>query len=146
MRFEYVAPENIRTHWPRVEAGLERILVTSNETWIAADIYCHIKIKAAQLYLAFDGDEYRGFFLFEIKPDVFTNALYLNIWALHGEPKGEGHFADVGQFVGETVEFIERLARTAGAKEIRMSGRRGWERFLHGMFEPIRVSFVRKLS
>lgn len=145
MRFLYVEPENLREHWPKVRVGLERILVTSPERWIPEDIHTHIKIKAAQLYLGFDGETYRGFLLTESKRDVFTNAPYVNVWCVYAEPINDGHFADVEPLSAETIQFLDGLAKQIGAKEIRMSGRKGWERFLAGQFTVTRVCYERKV-
>jgi hypothetical protein len=140
-----IAPENLRSCWTRVKAGLERILQVSHETWIPEDVYAHLRTKLAQLYLAHDGDEYRGFIVVETKRDNFTNELYLNVWLLYGEPHGGEHFAEVGAFVDETIGFIDNLARSSGLRLVRMSGREGWKRFLRGNFKPVRVCYERQL-
>jgi hypothetical protein len=140
-----IAPENIRDCWTRVKAGLERVLEVSSETWIPEDIYVHLRMKLATLYLAFDGDVYRGFFVTEVKRDPFTNEPYINIWILHGEPTKGEHFADVGAFVEETLGFIDGLASGNGYRLIRMSGREGWKRYLRGHFKPTRICYERQL-
>jgi hypothetical protein len=146
MRYEMIAPENLRACWTRVKAGLERVLQVGSETWIPEDIYTYLRTKMAFLYLAWDGDEYRGFMVIESKRDVFTNQPFLHVWVLFGEPRsGLDHFAAVEQFVGETVEFIDGLAQAAGTSTVRMSGREGWKRFLRGKFKPVRVCYERQL-
>jgi hypothetical protein len=146
MRYEMIAPENLRACWTRVKLGLERILAVSTETWLPEDVYVHLRMKLAQLYLAYNGDEYRGFIVTESKRDNFTNEPYLNVWLLYGEPRTGDHFAEVGMFVDETIGFIDELARGAGITLIRMSGREGWKRFLRGNFKPIRVCYERQLQ
>jgi hypothetical protein len=140
-----IAPENLRSVWPRVKVGLERVLQVCPDTWLPEDIYCHLRTKLATLYTAHDGDQYRGFFVLEFKRDTFTNESLLNIWCLFGEPTNGEHFADISMFLVDTIEFVESLAKPLGIRLIRMSGRKGWERFLRGVFVPLRVCYERRL-
>jgi hypothetical protein len=147
MTFDLIAPEQIRAVWPRVKAGLERVLQVCTETWIAEDIFAHLRTKLANLYVCHEGNTYLGFFIIEAnKRDPFTNELFMNVWIVYAEPQNGGeHFADVARLVEDSIGFLDGLAQKAGIKVIRMSGRRGWERFLSGVFQPIRVCYERTL-
>jgi hypothetical protein len=80
-----------------------------------------------------------------VKRDHFDNSPFLNAWVVYAEPTNGENFADVAPFIQETITFLDDVARRSGASTIRMSGRRGWERYLGELFTPIRVCYERRL-
>lgn len=146
MRFDLIPPDSLHAAWPRVKAGLLRVLEVSPERWLPEDVFTHLRLNRAQLYAGWDGERYAGFFVTENKKDIFTNEPYLSVWCLYGEPTQGEHFADARQFVSETMAFIDGLARNVGAKWIAMDGRSGWARYLKDWFEPVKVRYERKVS
>lgn len=146
MRFDLIPPDSLHSVWPYVKRGLERVREAVAERWLPEDIFTHIKIGRAQLFLGYDGDHCRGFFVTQTLKDNFTNETYLLVWILWAEPTTGDHFAGVGAFVGETMNYIDALARANKATSIRMHGRRGWERYLKDYFMPVKVEFERKVE
>lgn len=145
MKFDLIAPDNLHAVWDRVRDGLDRVRDVSPERWLPEDIFTHLRIGRAQLYAGFSDIAYLGFFIIESKRDPFTNEAYLNVWVLYAEPTTGDHFAGVEPFVRETMEFIDGLARKAGAQWIAMEGRMGWQRFLKEWFTPVKVKMERKV-
>lgn len=146
MKFDLIPPDSLHGAWPLVRAGLARVLEVSPERWLPEDVYAHLRINRAQLYFGWDGERYAGFLITENKKCPFSNEPYMNVWALYGEPTQGEHFADARQFVGETMGFIDGLARNVGAKWIAMDGRKAWERYLREWFEPVKVKYERKVD
>ena len=146
MRFDLIPPDNLHSVWPYVKRGLERVREVSGERWLPEDVYTHIRLARAQLFLGYDGDHCRGFFITQNLKDAYTNEPYLNVWVLWAEPTTGDNFAGVGAFVGETMDYLDAYARSTKAQTIRMYGRRGWERYLKDYFLPVKVEFERKVN
>lgn len=145
MRFDLISPDNLHSVWPYVKRGLLRLLEVSSERWLPEDVFTHLKIARAQLFLAYDGDHCRGFFITQTLKDNFTNETYLLVWVTWAEPTVGEHYAGVGAFVTDVLEYLDNLARAVKAGSIRMYGRKGWERYLSGAFTPVKVEFERKV-
>jgi len=143
MRYELIAPANLHSAWTDVLRGLKRILEKSPERWLPEDVYAHIKIGLAKLYLAFD-PHYRGFFIVEVKHDMFTNEKYLGVWCLYAEPQ-LGNRADVAQFVPETIGYLDAMARANECTRIQCEGRPGWSEYLKGYFRVSKVKYERAI-
>jgi len=146
VRFDHVTPVNLHAHWPFIKTGLERLREVSPERWLPEDVFTHLRIGKAQVFLGYDDDHCRGFFITEAKNDSFTNEPFMNVWTLYATPQNGEHFADVARFVGETMDFVDSLAMKLGAKWIAMDGRRGWERYLKDYFQPVKVKFEREVN
>jgi hypothetical protein len=143
-----ILPDNLHAHWAAVRRGLERVLEVGKGAvhWLPEDIYANLRLNRAQLFEGFDGDQYRGFFITETKREPYSNSTYLNVWVIYAPPEdGKDHFAGIAQFMPETIAFLDGLCQKVGAKWIELDGRRGWERFMKDYFEPVKVSFERKM-
>jgi hypothetical protein len=145
VRFELIRQDNLRESWPAVKRGLERVLTIGKEYWLTEDVYAHLRMNLATLYLGFADDRYLGFFIAETKREPYTNESYVNVWILFAEPQNGENHAGVAEFVQETIAYIDEIARKLGVTRIRMSGREGWKRFLKGYFEPVKTEFERVL-
>ena len=146
MRFELIMPEALHSVWPYVKVGLERVREVTPERWLAEDIFAHIRIGRAQLYLGYDGTQCRGFFITENKRELFSNVPYLNVWVLWAEPTIGEHCAQVDGFIAETIAFIDACAKKVGAQWISWEGRWGWAKYLKDYFKPIKVRYEREVS
>lgn len=146
MRFDLIPPDALHSVWPYVKRGLERVREVSPERWLPEDLYAHLRIGRAHLYTGWHEERYLGFFITENKRDPFTNDAFVNVWVLFAEPQQGEHFADVGQFIKDTIAFIDTIALNAGAKWIAMDGRTGWQRMLKGYFEPVKVKYERMVE
>ena len=114
MKFMYVKPDTVRTHWRAVRAGLQSVLDKSPEEWIPEDVYAEVKANTALLFLAVEpnGDVVGGTVIRVNRPSLF-------VWAVWGESGLRAHGMDGLREIAHTTECTEILFETK---------RRGWER------------------
>ena len=143
MKYEPIDPAILHAYWPKVRPGLERIKEKGCVHWIPEDVYAHLRFKLATLYIA--SGERDGFFVLERNNCSFSGGLVVNVWALYAEPRVGEHFADVSEFVGNAVSFIDGVAKGLGAKRVTCDGRGGWEKVLKDYFRPTLVHYERSL-
>lgn len=138
MTFDLIAPENLHSVWSYVRAGLLKIKERVKEQWLPEDVFTAIRNKRSTLYVVREDDRYLGFFVAEQSIEPFTHEPVLFVWCLYG--MDELARADA------CLEYLDKLARSIGAKRIRFTGRRGWQKVLAGKFEATRVIYERELS
>lgn len=106
---------DIRTQWPWVKEGLEKVKEKCGETWRPEDVYAACVYGNAVLYTSPD-----GFLVFQPMKDEYTLEPYLHIWIAYG--------------LGETLvkdydSEVVRIAKTNNYEKITFkSPRRGWEK------------------
>jgi hypothetical protein len=146
MRFELITPEGLHGVWDYVKTGLARIQEASPERWRAEDVYAQCRYKLAHLYLGYDGDHCRGFFIVQVLKQPFSSEPYLNVWVLYGEPTRGEHCAEVTPFQDETIAFLDNCAKHHGAKWIEFRGRWGWSRYAKQFFKAKQVIYEREVA
>lgn len=110
----HVKPIDVYDHWPRVEAGLQRICKRHTPDWIPPDIYRALLNDTAWLVLV-GGD---GFLVVEKYPGANGRGV-LFVVACEGTDM-QKNYDDA------MVELVE-LAKKLGCKRIRhISPRKGW--------------------
>jgi hypothetical protein len=138
MTFDLIAPESLHAWWEYVREGLLRVKVKGKEKWLVEDVYTAIRTKRSTLYIARDEDKPIGFFVAEMSIEPFSNEPVLFIWTLFGP--------DSLPYTDECITYLEQLAHSIGAKRIRFTGRRGWEKVLKGRFDVARIVYERELT
>ncbi len=111
--------EDIYQLWPWVREGLEKCAEKTGERYRPEDVYLMLQSKGAWLYVFERNDNSVGFLVVQRLQDPDGPVLF--IFALWGEAFREYSVQSYG--------LVEELARSIGAKRIRMqSPRRGWSR------------------
>jgi len=114
MILQHIAATGVSDHWPRVEAGLQRICKLHSPDWIPPDIYRHLLNETAHLALVGDN----GFLIWERYPGTNGQGMLFLVAC-----EGSDMMANYDEAMGEVVE----LARRLNCKRIRhISPRKGW--------------------
>lgn len=116
MELVVIAPAQLRAVWNQIRAGLDSMPA---EDWIAEDVYHAIKSGGAALYVAYEGAEYAGFMVVQLRNAEFSGTPFLHVWLAYNQGS-----ADV-IWGGET--FLRHLAAQSNATRISFgSPRKGW--------------------
>jgi len=126
----HVPAEKLESVWPLVEPDLHATLVLGRHGWSVEDVGAEILEGRAYLTIAFDGDEYAGFAVSNIR---FTPmGPVVHIWLLGGK-----------NLLAETEWFLDE-ARKIGAVAVEFtSPRKGFQRLKH--FEPVATVYRAEL-
>lgn len=144
MIFRSLPPKFLHSVWDEVRQGLEAIKSEGGEGWKLEDVYAALRSDRASLFFAFENDgdaKPVGFYILEMLEAQFTAENYICVWCLFAEKDGNA-LAFRDEFIAE----VERIAKARGCTQIRLYGRRGWERVLKGLFEVMHVVYVRKVK
>lgn len=118
MDFILIQPDNLRSVWPQVREGLDKL---PPEDWIAEDVYHLVKAGQAALYIAVTDEGIAGFFVLRRLVAEFSKEPQLHVWI--------GYNAGDADVFTAAEGFIRHLAQQSGAKRITFaSPRKGWMR------------------
>lgn len=138
MTFDLIPPESLHAYWTYVREGLERVKNRSKERWLVEDVYTAIRTKRSTLYIARDDNRQIGFFVAEMSIEPFSNEPVLFIWTLFGP--------NTLSYMDTCIEYFDQLAHSIGAKRIRFTGRKGWQKVLKGRFQAVRIIYEKELT
>jgi hypothetical protein len=116
MEFRYIQPDQLRSWWPSLRPGLDKIKTRSPENWIVEDVYTDLFNGKSMVWVCIDNDRYAGFFV--LQPMGTT----MHVWAGYTLENNQ-------QIVENGLKYIKILASQANAKFITFSSHRnGWQR------------------
>ncbi len=116
IEFKYIAPNDLRSWWPSIREGLNKIKSHSPENWIPEDVYTDCFNKASDLFVIINNKRFAGFFV--LQPMQNT----VHVWAAW-TVENDYQIVDAG------LKYIKSLAGQAGAKYLTFSShRKGWQR------------------
>lgn len=119
---------NLRDDWPWVRNGLLTIARRTNSRAWPEDIYNDVANGRSFLWFMYDGEVRAGFLVLQVDKD--PDGRVLRVMAFWAEPN-RWKVCKTSSYEG-----LENLARSVGAKRIRMgSPRRGWAR--EGFFREV---------
>lgn len=115
-RIVHVATRDIDDWWPRVRAGLERIIAKTAPDWMPEHVYLALVSGAANLVIINEGE---SFVIWQRYPGDDLRGLFFVL-----ATEGEG----LWRYGNDVHAELERLAQQHGCRKMRMmSPRRGWE-------------------
>jgi len=121
--------------WPWVRKGLIECAAKTQERYRPEDVYLLLQAKNAYLYVFEDDGTNIGFLIVQRMFDPDGPVLF--VFALWGEV--------MRAFATECYGHLETLARSIGAKRIRMqSPRKGWAR--EEFFRAVSMIYERELT
>lgn len=121
----FVHPDELATHWPFLEIGLNAILARGKETWNPTDIRRHLRQGKASLFLVAD----KGFVVCERCTDPISAEPYLNVWLMYFKP-GEGV-----KLYREMIGELDKMKKDGRMEWIQFSGREDWRGMIEGDFQ-----------
>lgn len=146
LTFEYIHAKNLRSVWPFVKQGLERILTKGTVSWIPEDVYATIRIGKAFLYIAKEPTRVVGFFIVERIEEPFTYEPILNVWCAYAVGEEGENYADALDYEPQVNAEIDRLARTINTTRVRWSGRPGWARTFKAALTAKSTQYEREVA
>lgn len=125
--------------WERVRVGLVENVQYHGEITAPERTFSSVTSGNANLYLAFDAEDYLGFVVTTVEGVGDRAEPYLYLWQVHLPGLLAGR---IGDFVSE----IDRLAGEQGLTRIRMNtSRNGWGRLMERFAEPALVEYERRV-
>lgn len=115
--FTHVKPPEVDEHWPRVRAGLERIIAKTAPDWMPEHVYLALVTGAANLVMVNGGE---SFVIWQRYPGDDLRGLFFVL-----ATEGEG----LWRYGNDVHAELERMARATNCRKMRMmSPRKGWGR------------------
>jgi hypothetical protein len=116
METKYISPQELRSWWPLVKPGLEKVKVKSPENWIVEDVYVDCFNGKSMLWALIDDNKIIGYWVLQ------PNGQELHVWA-SWSLENRHDIAKIG------LKCIKDIASKGNAKYITFSShRRGWEK------------------
>lgn len=117
MRFDLITPDALRSVWPQVRAGLDKM---PPEEWIPEDVYHEVKSGRAALHVGRGAQGgFRGFVVLRRLVDEFSGRVSCHVWLAFNAGGGEEY--------GAALSLYREVARRMGADRITFgSPRTGW--------------------
>lgn len=130
MEIRAIPNTDIRSWWPFVKTGLEKILTKSSEEWIPEDIYANCFCGNSLLWVLMDNSRPMGFWV------VIPRGQTIHVWCAYTPYAGT---LDIG------MKLFCETAKSANMTKVTFeSYRKGWDKVArkHG-FQP--RSWVKEL-
>ncbi len=114
--FKFIPVDQLRSWWPSIRPGLEKIKTYSPENWIPEDVYTDCFNQRAMLWVGLDNQRFKAFFILQPQGDI------CHVWAAWT-------LENDYQMVEKGLQFIKNMAREANVKYLTFSSHRpGWQR------------------
>lgn len=114
MILQLVRPEQIRSYWPTIKKGVDKLVTKSITGWIPEDLYCDVHEGRTQLYLLIDNKYYVGF----VAVQIFNQNMH--IWTAYCEKPDQ---LEVG------LNLLKDLATQDNIQTITFSSdRKAWQK------------------
>ena len=113
--------------------ALDRIKAKTGELWAPSFVLERVKSGNAGLFRFVDESP----FAWMVVERYDQGKAWMNVWLMEGSP-GPHRTA-------EMVRLIDELCIRLGCERWRFTGRKGWERALHGYARPVATVYEREL-
>lgn len=105
----YAYVDDIRQIWPVVRPGIEQIIATNHEPFIAEDVFHAIMLGHAAMYVSYrKTGEYAGFSVLAPHQFPFVREPVLNLWLGYATEPSIGHY---GMEISKQVQVASGFSR-----------------------------------
>lgn len=116
MEKRYIQPQELRSWWPWVRVGLDKVKTKSTEPWIPEDVYADCFEQRSMLWVFLENGRPLGFVVLQ----PFGENLH--VWCAHSDENNHKNLLTA--FV-----MTEEIARAGNAIALTFdSNRRGWDK------------------